>query len=74
MLLTDLDGAPRAARAKECFTITATRGLPAQYFTFADETRGKLLRATAFTPRTAQDERIAAVFHDRLRLSCAVGA
>lgn len=43
--------------------------MPSQEFALADELGGELSRPAAFAGRTAQDQGVSAVLHDRLRVA-----
>src|SRR5207253_3699431 len=49
------------------------RARDAHDFALTDEARGKLRRAPMLTPRAAQDERIAAILDEGLRLAAPIG-
>src|SRR5438046_9204029 len=74
VLLADAGRAPCAARGEEAVPIVPARGLPADHLALPDEARGELRGAAVLTARAAQDQRVAALLDERLRLAAAVGA
>src|SRR5580704_6546691 len=73
VLLAHVGRAAGAAPGRKALAVAPPRRLAPDHLALADEPRGELRSAAVLAAGAAQDQSVATIFHQRLRLTIAVG-